>query len=265
MTKLTQKGVKFDWGDKEEEAFQLLKQKLCSVSILALPEGAKNFIVYCDASHKGLGVVLMQNEKVITYASHQLKIHEKNYTTHDLELEAVVFALKFWRHYLYGTKCSVFTNHKSLQHILDQKELNMRQRPEARKAENIKSEDLGGIIEKKLESHADGTLCLKNRSWLPFFGDLRALIMHKCAPGGRSLGILPNSSAYPSTPIGSTAVQRWRILSESFQLEEDEDVVELVELVVVHLLDIVLGFVEVVEIDAEVVVAHIVVEEFVYV
>ncbi|GJS38201.1 reverse transcriptase domain-containing protein [Tanacetum coccineum] len=128
MTKLTQKNVKFDWGEKEEAAFQLIKQKLCSAPILALPKGSENFIVYCDASHKGLGAVLMQNEKVIAYASRQLKIHEKNYTTHDLELGAVVFALKIWRHYLYGTRCTVFTDHKSLQHILDQKELNMRQR-----------------------------------------------------------------------------------------------------------------------------------------
>ncbi|GJW67643.1 putative reverse transcriptase domain-containing protein [Tanacetum coccineum] len=128
MTKLTQKGVKFDWGDKQEAAFQLLKQKLCNAPILALPEGSEDFIAYCDASKKGLGAVLMQREKVISYASRQLKIHEKNYTTHDLELGAVVFALKIWRHYLYGTKCTVFTDHKSLQHILDQKELNMRQR-----------------------------------------------------------------------------------------------------------------------------------------
>nr|GFA46666.1 putative reverse transcriptase domain-containing protein [Tanacetum cinerariifolium] len=98
MTKLTQKKVRFEWGDKQEAAFQLLKQKL-----------------------------LMQREKVISYASRQLKIHEKNYTTHDLELGAVMFALKIWRHYLYGTKCTVFTDHKSLQHILDQKELSMRQ------------------------------------------------------------------------------------------------------------------------------------------
>ncbi|GKC83335.1 putative reverse transcriptase domain-containing protein [Tanacetum coccineum] len=128
MTKLTQKKVMFDWGDKQEAAFQLLKQKLYSAPILALLEGAENFIVYCDASHKGLGDVLMQNEKVIAYASRQMKIHEKNYTTHGLELGAVVFALKIGRHYLYGTKCTLFTNHKSLQHILDQKELNMRQR-----------------------------------------------------------------------------------------------------------------------------------------
>nr|GEU47411.1 transposon Ty3-G Gag-Pol polyprotein [Tanacetum cinerariifolium] len=94
MTKLTQKSVKFDWGEKEETAFQTLKQKLCSAPILALPKGSEKFMVYCDASHKGLGAVLMQKEKVISYASRQLKIHEKNYTTHDLELGAVVFALK---------------------------------------------------------------------------------------------------------------------------------------------------------------------------
>ncbi|GJU31237.1 putative reverse transcriptase domain-containing protein [Tanacetum coccineum] len=80
--------------------------------ITALPKGSEDFIAYCDASKKGLGVVLMQREKVISYASRQLKIHEKNYTTHDLELGAVVFALKIWRHYLYGTKCTVFTDHK---------------------------------------------------------------------------------------------------------------------------------------------------------
>ncbi|GJX35563.1 putative reverse transcriptase domain-containing protein [Tanacetum coccineum] len=247
MTKLTQKKVKFEWGDKQEAAFQLLKQKLCSAPILALPEGSKDFITYCDASKKGLGDVLMQREKVISYASRQLKIHEKNYTTHDLELGAVVFALKIWRHYLYGTKCTVFTDHKSLQHILDQKELNMRQRrwlellsdydcdiryhpgkanvvadalsrkerepplrvralvmtisldlpkqilnaqTEARKPENIKNEDVGGMLvenaknpeairTEKLEPRADGTLCLNGRSWLPCYGDLRTVIMHE--------------------------------------------------------------------------------------
>ncbi|GJZ79587.1 putative reverse transcriptase domain-containing protein [Tanacetum coccineum] len=111
-----------------EAAFQLLKEKLCSARILALPEESEDFIIYCDASIKGLGTVLMERENVIAYASRQLKIHEKNYTTHDMELGAVVFALKIWRHYLYGTKCTMFTDHKSLQHILDQKELNMRQR-----------------------------------------------------------------------------------------------------------------------------------------
>ncbi|GJX93202.1 hypothetical protein Tco_0347788 [Tanacetum coccineum] len=128
LTKLTQKNKNYIWGEEQESAFQLLKQKLCEAPILALPEGNDDFVVYCDASLQGLGAVLMQREKVIAYASRQLKPHEENYTTHDLELGAVVFALKIWRHYLYGTKCTVFTDHKSLQHILRQKELNMRQR-----------------------------------------------------------------------------------------------------------------------------------------
>ncbi|GJW14686.1 hypothetical protein Tco_0018819 [Tanacetum coccineum] len=210
MTKLTQKKIKFEWGDKQEAAFQLLKQKLCSAPILALPEGSEDFIAYCDASKKGLGAVLMQREKVISYASRQLKIHEKNYTTHDLELGAVVFALKIWRHYLYGTKCTVFTDHKSLQHILDQKELNMRQRRwlellsdydcdiryHPGKA-NVVADALSrkerepplrvralvmtikAIREQKLEPRADGTLCLNGRSWLPCYGDLRTVIMHE--------------------------------------------------------------------------------------
>nr|GFA50681.1 hypothetical protein [Tanacetum cinerariifolium] len=165
---LTQKKVKFEWGDKQETAFQLLKQKLCSAPILALPEGSEDFIVYCDASNKGLGAMLMQREKVISYASRQLKIHEKNYTTHDLELGAVVLALKIWRHYL---------------QILNGQ-------TEARKPENIKKEDVGGMLvensrdpkkvrTKKLEPRADGTLCLNDRSWLPYYGDLQTVIMHE--------------------------------------------------------------------------------------
>nr|GEZ46476.1 putative reverse transcriptase domain-containing protein [Tanacetum cinerariifolium]GEZ49041.1 putative reverse transcriptase domain-containing protein [Tanacetum cinerariifolium] len=94
MTKLTKKNVKFDWSEKAKAVFQLLKQKLYSAPILALPEGSENFVVYCDASRRGLGAVLTQGEKVIAYASRQLKIYEKNYTTLDLELGAVVFALK---------------------------------------------------------------------------------------------------------------------------------------------------------------------------
>nr|GEV85078.1 putative reverse transcriptase domain-containing protein [Tanacetum cinerariifolium] len=109
---------------------ELLKKEQFA-PILALPKGSEGFVVYYDASIKGLGVVLMQREKrekVIAYASRQLKVHERNHTTHDLEFGSVVFALKIWRHYLYRTRCTVFTDHKSLQHILDQKDLNMRQR-----------------------------------------------------------------------------------------------------------------------------------------
>ncbi|GJS39128.1 putative reverse transcriptase domain-containing protein [Tanacetum coccineum] len=187
MTKHTQKGIKFDWGEKEDNAFQLIKQKLCSAPILALPKGSEGFM---------------------------LKVHEKNYTTHDLELGSVVFVLKIWRHYLYGTS-TVFTDHKSLQHILDQKELNMRQcrwlellsdyncdiryhpgkanvvadalsqaQIEAQKPENLVNEDVGGMIKKdipkeRLEPRTDGTLCLHGRSWLPCYEDLRFVIMHE--------------------------------------------------------------------------------------
>ncbi|GJR02881.1 putative reverse transcriptase domain-containing protein [Tanacetum coccineum] len=128
LTLLTQKNKAYVWGDKQEEAFQILKEKLCNAPVLALPDGPDDFVVYCDASKQGFGCVLMQQGKVIAYASRQLKIHENNYTTHDLELGAVVFALKIWRHYLYGTKSVIYTDHKSLQYIFDQKELNMRQR-----------------------------------------------------------------------------------------------------------------------------------------
>ncbi|GJW21746.1 putative reverse transcriptase domain-containing protein [Tanacetum coccineum] len=186
MMKLTQKGIKSEdlWSTVDASP---------RVSVL----------YYCRA------------EKVIAYASRQLKVHEKNYTTHDLELGSVVFALKLWRHYLYGTRCTVFTDHKSLQHILDQKELNMRQRRwlellsdydcdiryhpgkanvvadalsqaqiEAQKPENLVNEDVGGIIRRdipkeRLELRADGTLCLHGMSWLPCYGDLRSVIMHE--------------------------------------------------------------------------------------
>ncbi|GJX27197.1 putative reverse transcriptase domain-containing protein [Tanacetum coccineum] len=128
LTLLTQKNKAYVWGDKQDEAFQILKEKLCNAPVLALPDGPDDFVVYCDASKQGFGSVLMQRGKVIAYASRQLKKHEKNYTTHDLELGAVVFALKIWRHYLYGTKSVIYTDHKSLQYIFDQKDLNMRQR-----------------------------------------------------------------------------------------------------------------------------------------
>ncbi|GKA07528.1 putative reverse transcriptase domain-containing protein [Tanacetum coccineum] len=125
---LTQKNKTYVWGDKQEEAFRILKENLCNALVLALLDGPDDFVVYCDASKQGFGCVLMQRGKVIAYASRQLKTHEKNYTTHDLELGAVVFALKIWRHYLYGTKSVIYTDHKSLQYIFDQKDLNMRQR-----------------------------------------------------------------------------------------------------------------------------------------
>nr|GEZ81515.1 putative reverse transcriptase domain-containing protein [Tanacetum cinerariifolium] len=128
LTLLTQKNKTYVWDDKQDEAFRILKEKLCNAPVLALPDGPNDYVVYCDASKQGFGCVLMQRGKVIAYASRQLKTHENNYTTHDLELGTVVFALKIWRQYLYGMKSVIYTDHKSLQYIFDQKESNMRQR-----------------------------------------------------------------------------------------------------------------------------------------
>ena len=125
---MTKKNVKFVWNDKCEASFLELKKRLTTAPVLTLPEPLKPFVVYSDASKAGLGCVLMQEGRVVAYASRQLKNHEQNYPTHDLELAAVVFALKIWRHYLYGEKCEVFTDHKSLQYLFEQKNLNMRQR-----------------------------------------------------------------------------------------------------------------------------------------
>ena len=117
LTKLTQKNVKFVWSDACEKSFHELKKLLTSALVLALPNETNGFVVYCDASRIGLGCVLMQKNKVIAYASRQLKKHEQNYPTHDLELAAIVFALKIWRHYLYGQSCEIYTDHKSLKYI----------------------------------------------------------------------------------------------------------------------------------------------------
>ncbi|PNX87148.1 retrotransposon-related protein, partial [Trifolium pratense] len=128
LTNLTRKNQIFAWTDDCEKSFQLMKEKLTTSPVLVLPQPAEPYEVYCDASYQGLGCVLMQHKQVVAYASRQLKTHEKNYPTHDLELAAIVFALKIWRHYLYGCTFEVFSDHKSLKYLFDQKELNIRQR-----------------------------------------------------------------------------------------------------------------------------------------
>ena len=128
LTRLIRKEEKFIWFDACQHSFDELKHRLTSTLVLTLPSRSAGFVVYCNASRQGLGCVLIQHERVIAYASRQLRKHEQNYPTHDLELVAVVFALKIWRHYLYGVPCRIFTDHKSLQYLFMQKELNMRQR-----------------------------------------------------------------------------------------------------------------------------------------
>ncbi|GKA46675.1 putative reverse transcriptase domain-containing protein, partial [Tanacetum coccineum] len=204
----------FEWGDKQETAFQLIKQKLCSAPILALPEGSEDFIVYCDASIKGLGAVLMQREKVIAYASRQLKIHEKNYTTHDLELRTELnMRQRRWLELLSDYNCEIYYHLGKANVVADALSRKEREPPlrvralvmtiglnipkqildaqtKARKPENIKNKDVGGILlenskdrekfrTEKLEPRADGTLCFNGKSWLPCYGDLRTVIMHE--------------------------------------------------------------------------------------
>nr|GEW86483.1 putative reverse transcriptase domain-containing protein [Tanacetum cinerariifolium] len=167
MTKLTQKGIKFNWGEKEENAFQLIKQKLCSAPILALPEGSDDFVVYCDASHKGLGAVLMHRENVIAYASRRLK---------ELNMRQ-----RHWLELLSDYDYDIRYHPRKSNVVADA----LRQAQiEALKPENLENEDVGGMIRKdipkeKLEPRADGTLCLNSKSWLPCYRDLRSVIMHE--------------------------------------------------------------------------------------
>jgi len=117
LTKLTHKGQAFVWDTQCEHSFQTLKKKLTTVQVLVLPNLREPFKVYCDASKMGIGGVLVQNDQVVAYASRKLKTHERNYPTHDLELAAIVFALKMWWHYLFGSKFKVFSVHKSLKYL----------------------------------------------------------------------------------------------------------------------------------------------------
>ncbi|KAG8499104.1 hypothetical protein CXB51_005534 [Gossypium anomalum] len=128
MTKLLQKDVKFEWSEKCQKSFDRLKTCLTEALVLVQPESGKEFVIYSDASLLGLGCVLMQEVRVVVYALRQLKSHEKNYPTHDLELAAIVFALKIWRHYLFGERCHVYSDHKSLKYLMTQRDLNLRQR-----------------------------------------------------------------------------------------------------------------------------------------
>ncbi|GJU30579.1 putative reverse transcriptase domain-containing protein [Tanacetum coccineum] len=192
LTKLTQKNKKYEWGKEEEEAFQTLKQKLYSAPILALPEGTKDFVVYCDASLKGYGAVLMQREKVIAYASRQLKVHEENYTTHDLELGAKELNLRQqrWIELLSDYDCEIQYHPVKANVVADALSRKERTKPlrvralmmtiyndlpkqiceaqkEAMKKKYVRKENLGRLIKPIFEFRPDGTHCFGNRVWLP--------------------------------------------------------------------------------------------------
>ena len=167
LTCLTQKGVKFEWFEECEQSFQKLKRQLVTTPILTIPDGSVGLTIYSDASKKGLGCVLMQYGRVMAYASRQLKPYEQNYPTYDMELAAVVFALKIWRHYLYGVQCEIFTDHRSFKYIFTQKELNMRHR---RWLELIKDYDLTINYH-----HGKANVVVDALSW-KFTGNLVALL-----------------------------------------------------------------------------------------
>ena len=180
LTKLTRKEEKFVWSEACQQSFDELKRKLTSASVLTLPSGQDGYTVYCDASRQGLGCVLMQHENVIAYAPRQLKKHEQNYLTHDLELAAVVFALRIWRHYLYGVLCRIFTDHKSLQYLFTQKDLNMRQR---RWVELIKDYECtieyhpgkANVVADALSRKSTGSISHLKAVYLPRLVELRSL------------------------------------------------------------------------------------------
>ena len=180
LTNLLKKDQKFEWSDTCQHSFEELRQRLTTAPVLALPSGKDGYVVYSDASRQGLGCVLMQDGRVIAYASRQLKKHEKNYPTHDLELAAVVFALKIWRHYLYGVPCQIFTDHKSLQYIFTQKELNLRQR---QWLELIKDYDCtieyhpgkANVVADTLSQKPEGSYACLQTVYLPLLIELRSL------------------------------------------------------------------------------------------
>ncbi|KAI5335475.1 hypothetical protein L3X38_025608 [Prunus dulcis] len=180
LTRLTRKGVKFEWSEECEKSFNELKIRLTTAPVLTLPDDSGNFVIYSDASQQGLGCVLMQHGRVIAYASRQLKRHEMNYPVHDLELAAVVFALKIWRHYLYGATCQIFTDHKSLKYLFTQKELNLRQR---RWLELIKDYDCtiehhpgrANVVADALSRKSSGSVAYLLGRYVPLMIELRKL------------------------------------------------------------------------------------------
>ncbi|GJV21609.1 reverse transcriptase domain-containing protein [Tanacetum coccineum] len=205
LTLLTQKNQKYEWGGKEEEAFQTLKNNLCDAPILSLPDGIEDFVVYCDASNQALGCVLMQRGKVIAYTSRQLKIHEKNFTTHDLELGAVVFALKTWRHYLRWIElfsdyeCEIRYHPGKANVVADElsrkeqvkprrvramamtiqsgvKDMILAAQSEAFKQENVLAEKLHGL-DQQMERKENRSLYFMDRIWVPLIGDARMVIL----------------------------------------------------------------------------------------
>jgi hypothetical protein len=188
MNELLKKGVKFDWGQKCEDVFDTLRRHLTTAPMLAQPDNTKSFYMYCDASGTGLGCVLMQDNRVIAYASRALRPHEQNYPTHDRELAAVVHALKIWRHYLMGAHCNIYTYHKNLKYIFTQADLNMRQ---SRWLELVNDYDLevhyhpgkANIVADAMSHKAQCNCLIIDSHVTALFDELRKLNIEVVSPG----------------------------------------------------------------------------------
>ncbi|KAL4340132.1 hypothetical protein GQ457_08G027320 [Hibiscus cannabinus] len=224
LTKLLQKGVKYECSDARQQAFEKLKEALTNAPVLIQPVSGKEFVMYSDASYVGLGSVLMLEGRVVAYASRQLKTHEKNYPIHDIELAAVVFALMIWRHYLYGERCTVYTDHKSLKYLRTQKELNLRQ---CRWLELLKDYDLSieyhpgkanvvvDALSRKVAVELRAMFARLNRIVVPDDGELRQTILTEA-----------HSSPFSMHP-GSTKMYR-DLKGEYYYVGLKKDVAEFV-------------------------------------
>ena len=213
---------------RDKRSFQGLKTRLTSAPILALPSSGKKFVVFSDVSHQGLGCVLMQEEKVIAYASRYLKKQELNYPTHDLEVAALVFALKLWRHYLYGEKCQIFTDHKSLKYLLTQKELNLRRR---RWVELLKDYDLvidyhpgkANVVADALCRKSSVSLAFVRSFYLPKLLELRELGVKLMVEVGEALLAHLSARSLLVEQIREKQKMDNELLREMLKLEKGED------------------------------------------
>ena len=202
---LTRKGVKFEWTERCEGSFQTLKEKLTSAPVLTLPESNEGFEVYNDASRQGLGCVLMQHKRVVAYASRQLKKHELNYPTHDLELAAVIFGMKTSRHYLYGVTCQIFTDHKSLKYLFTQKELNLRQR---RWMELLKDYDCTIDYHPGKANVVADALSRKSKGYLAYMQAIQFPLMVELRELGVELGMHASGALFVSFQLRPILVDR---------------------------------------------------------